>query len=49
MNGLAEDVWPAENSVTFRFGTNLPTSVRFVMPCFSTVSAENALIATGTS
>ncbi len=49
MKGFADDVWPAENSVTFRFGTNLPMSVRVEMPCFSIVSAVNALIATGTS
>ena len=47
--GFCEDVWPAENPVMLRFGTNLPISVRSVMPCFSMVSGVNALIATGTS
>ena len=49
MKGFAEDVWPAENPVTFRFGTNLPMSTRSLMPWRSIVSAVNALIATGTS
>ena len=44
-----EAVWPAENSVTLRFGTNLPMSTRSVMPAISMVSASKALIATGTS
>ena len=49
MKGFSEYVRPAENPVTFRFGTNLPMSVRSEMPCFSMVSAVKALIATGTS
>ncbi len=49
MNGFCDAVWPAEKPVMLRFGTNLPMSVRSMMPCFSMVFAVKALIATGTS
>ena len=43
MKGLTEEVCPAEKPVTLRFGTNLPTSVRSVMPSASCQRARPEL------
>ena len=49
MNGLAEDVWPAENVVTFRLGTTLPMSTRSAIPRSASPPPSKTLSEAGTS